>query len=60
MSNSANILQRVKTLRRNAAERYNIAEVNVHVGHMALQSMLEEPDVICQVRETLIKNKLIF
>ncbi|XP_049865926.1 luciferin 4-monooxygenase-like [Pectinophora gossypiella] len=44
-----NIEQRVNKLRIKAAQRYNIAPERCHVGHLALEGMLERPSAICQI-----------
>ncbi|XP_075971110.1 luciferin 4-monooxygenase-like [Anticarsia gemmatalis] len=43
------INERVRTLRRNAAARWKIKERDCHVGHLVLQAMLQEPDLINQI-----------
>lgn len=47
------ITNRVARLKKSAAARYNIDEKEVHIGHIALESMLLDPDMISQVRNFL-------
>ncbi|XP_075971109.1 luciferin 4-monooxygenase-like [Anticarsia gemmatalis] len=43
------IYERVRTLRQNAAARWNVKEEDCHVGHLVLQAMLQEPELINQI-----------
>lgn len=49
MIESYHINDRVRMLRENAAVRWSIDEKDCHVGHLILQGMLQEPDVINQI-----------
>lgn len=44
------ILERLRTLRINAAKRWEIEEKDCHIGHLVLQALLQDPDMIHQVR----------
>ncbi|PZC85346.1 hypothetical protein B5X24_HaOG201842 [Helicoverpa armigera] len=43
------VSSRVERLRKVAAERYSIKEKDTHIGHVILESMLDNPDMICQI-----------
>ncbi|KAF9413338.1 hypothetical protein HW555_008419 [Spodoptera exigua] len=51
------ITSRVARLKKSASERYKIDEKEVHIGHIALESMLQDPDMICQIDFTTAKEE---